>query len=109
MPYFAVIAYDKPNSAEMREALRAEHRAYGFANDEKTRIAGALYAEDGSQCGTLKIFEAASAEEVWDWYRKEPFYLAGLYADFKVIEWNLAFNRFEKKEWNLDAPGRLVR
>jgi Uncharacterized protein conserved in bacteria len=109
MAYFAVIAFDKPDSAALREKLRAEHRAYGFANDQKTRIAGALYGDDGTQIGTLKIFEAETAEEVWDWYRKEPFYLAGLYADFKIIEWNLAFNRFEKKDWNLSAPGRLPR
>jgi len=109
MPLYAVIAFDKPDTADLRERLRADHRAYGFANDGPTRLAGALYADDGSQCGTLKIFEADSAEDVWDWYRKEPFYLAGLYAEFKIVEWNLAFNRFPLKDWNLSAPGRIDR
>jgi uncharacterized protein YciI len=105
MPLFAVIGFDDtPRSAALREANRAEHRAYAKANDEPTRLAGAFYGEDGNQCGTLKIFEADSAEEVWAWYRKEPFYKAGVYKDFYVVEWKLALNRFEPRDWDPNFP-----
>ena len=109
MPYFAVMAFDKSGMGEAREKLRADHRAYGLANSAATRFAGALYAPDGSQCGTLKIFEAENAQAVWDWYLQEPYYLAGVYGDFRVVEWQLAFNQFDKKDYDLSAPGKIQR
>ena len=109
MPYFAVMAFDKPDSGALREELRSTHRAYGFANKSSTRFAGALYAPDGSQCGTLKIFEAENAEAVHQWYAAEPYFQAGLYAELRIMEWRLAFNQFEMRDYDLTAPGRIER
>jgi uncharacterized protein YciI len=106
MSLFAVIGFDHPpHSMELREKFRAEHRAYAKANDETTRLAGAFYDVEGNQCGTLKIFEAESAEEVWEWYRKEPFYNNNVYKDFHVIEWRMALNLLQPTGgWDANYP-----
>ena len=96
MALYAFIGFDRPpHSMELRDKLRAEHRAYVQGNDGGARIAGALYDDQGNQCGTLKIFEAANAEEVWQWYRTEPFFVNGVYATCHVIEWRMALNMLE--------------
>lgn len=100
MPYFAVIGFDHPpHSMALREKLRSEHRAFSQGKSDVTRLAGALYDAEGNQCGTLKIFEAESAQQVRDWYKNEPFLNNGVYKDFHVIEWRLAFNQFEPTGW----------
>ena len=111
MPLYAVIAFDDvPRSQELREKYRTEHRAYSQANDELTRLAGAMYDDLGNQCGTLKLFEADDAEAVWDWYRKEPFYKAGVYKDFHVIEWRLALNLLKPTDgWVKNYPTKIER
>ena len=109
MPYFAVMAFDKPGMGDLREELRVAHRTYGLANNDGTRFSGALYAPDGTQCGTLKIFEAEAADAVQRWYDDEPYYQAGVYAELRIVEWQLSFNQFDKKEYDLSAPGRIQR
>lgn len=109
MPYFAVMAFDKPGTGALREGLRGAHRAYGLANNSGTRFAGALYAADGTQCGTLKIFEAETADAVQRWYNEEPYYRAGVYAELRILEWQLAYNQFETKDYDLNAPGHIER
>ena len=107
MPLFAVIGFDhSPNSMDLREKFRAEHRAYSQGNDAMTRFAGAMYDAEGNQCGTLKIFEADNAQQVWDWYKKEPFFNNGVYKEFHVIEWKLAINQFPITGWVKNYPGR---
>lgn len=96
MPLYAFIGFDHPpHSMALRDRLRAEHRAYVQGNDGGAVVAGAMYDSAGNQCGTLKIFEADSADVVWDWYRKEPFYANGVYRECRVVEWRMALNRLE--------------
>lgn len=110
MPLFAVIGFDHPpHSMELREKLRPQHRAYSQGKGEMTRLAGALYDPEGNQCGTLKIFEADNAQQVWDWYKDEPFFTNGVYKDFHVIEWRLALNQFEPTGWVQNYPGRVEK
>jgi len=109
MPLYAVIGFDHPpHSMELRDMNRQEHRAYELANDQGTRLAGALYDANGNQCGTLKIVEADNAAEVWDWYGREPFFNHDVYQTLHVIEWRLALNRLQQMEWaaeHANPPG----
>jgi uncharacterized protein YciI len=109
MPLYAFIGFDHPpHSMELRDKLRADHRAYVQGNDGGACLAGALYDDAGNQCGTLKIFAAASAEDVWEWYRKEPFYANGVYKDCHVVEWRMALNTLQPTGgWVKDYPTRL--
>ena len=93
MPLYAVTGFDHPpHSMDLRDRLRPEHRNYFLANDQAVKLAGAMYDNDGNQCGTLVIFEASTIDEVWDWFRREPFYKGGVYKDFHIVEWRLALN-----------------
>jgi uncharacterized protein YciI len=96
MPLFAFIGFDhSPHSMPLRDRLRGAHRDYVQSNDLGAVLAGAMYDAEGNQCGTLKIFEANNAEEVWGWYRKEPFYASGVYKECHVVEWRMALNALE--------------
>jgi uncharacterized protein YciI len=100
MPYFAFMGFDHPpHSMPLRDKLRAEHRAYVKEHDQTMRFAGALYDNQGNQCGSLMIFETDNAAQVWDWFHDEPFFKGGVYKDSHVIEWRLAFNQFELTGW----------
>jgi len=109
MPLYAVIGFDHPpHSMPLRDKFRAEHRAFALENDQRTRLAGAMFDAEGNQCGTLKIFEAESAEQVWELYRKEPFYQNNVYREFHVVEWRLALNRLEPTGgWIQNYPTRI--
>lgn len=94
MPLFAFIGFDHPpHSMALRDRLREAHRDYVKTQDLGAVLAGAMYDPDGNQCGTLKIFEAGSAAEVWAWYRNEPFYAQGVYEECHVVEWRMALNK----------------
>lgn len=91
MPLFAVIGLDKPNAVALRDKARAAHRDFSRKHVGTTRIAGALWDADGNQCGTLKIFEADSAEQLRELYADEPFFTAGVYESVIVREWRIAY------------------
>ena len=108
MPTFAFIGFDHPpHSMALRDKHRPEHRAYVKSNDQMLRFAGAFYDNDGNQCGTLIISEADDAEQVWNWFRSEPFFRNGVYKDTHVIEWRLALNQFDLAGWAQSYPGTL--
>jgi uncharacterized protein YciI len=91
MPLYAVIGLDRPNSTSLRDQERAAHRDFSRAHVDITRIAGALWDSDGNQCGTLKIFEAESADQLRAIYADEPFFKAGVYESIHIIEWRIAY------------------
>lgn len=93
---FAVIGIDKQaGSGNPRDLHRQAHRDYELSRPELTRLAGPLYTPGGEQCGTLKLVEAESVEEVMAWYRNEPFYRNSIYRNFYVMEWRMAFNMLD--------------
>lgn len=92
MPLFAVVGRDKPGMHKTRAELRDVHRDFARSLADRTKLAGALYDDEGRQCGTVKIFEAESIEELQELYREEPFLKAGVYAEFTILEWRLALN-----------------
>ena len=105
MPLYAVVGLDnEPASRELRECHRAEHRAYVLEQDAQIRLAGAMVDNSGRQCGTLMIFEAQSADEIWEWCRKEPFFSHEVYQSYQIIEWRLARNCLEHRDWPVN-PG----
>jgi len=87
MPIFAAVGFDrrsKPPGA--RDAIRTLHRNYVLANVQPLLCAGALLDKDRSQCGSLYLFEAASAEVVHAWLQAEPFFAAHIYESMQVRE-----------------------
>lgn len=109
MPFYAVIGFDRtPGSGEIRERSRPAHRAYVQANDGGIRLAGAMYDAGGDQCGTLMIVAAESADAVWSWIRREPFYQNGVYRDFHVVRWRCARNDLPQTDgWVANFPASV--
>ncbi|MCR5859685.1 YciI family protein [Mesorhizobium sp. J428] len=100
MPHFAAIGFDHPpHSMHLRDRHRPEHRRFVLDNVAPIRMTGAMRDAHGNQCGTIYVFEAGSEAEVWEWVRKEPFYVNGVYATMRVVEWSPAYNLLEKCDW----------
>jgi uncharacterized protein YciI len=84
-----MIGFDRhPHQMALRDSIRAQHREYVLANAQKIVLGGAMVDDAGNQQGTMLVFEADSADEVWAWIRKEPFYNAGVYETVAVRRWN---------------------
>ena len=90
MSLYIMIGLDNaPHQMALRDSIRAQHREYVVGNASKIRLGGATIDGDKNQNGTVLVFEANSADEVWDWIKKEPFYNAGVFASVEVREWNV--------------------
>ena len=98
MALYLVIGFDRhPHQMPLRDSVRPEHRSYVLGHAEKLRMAGAMVDDSGNQQGTMLVFEADSAEEVWAWVRAEPFYQAGVYETLAVRKWDLVIGAIAER------------
>jgi uncharacterized protein len=110
VPTYLFIGHDQPPHAmALRDAIRAEHRAYVLEQDAMIRFACALTDGRGHQCGSIIAFEADNPDRVHDWLRHEPFNRAGVYARVEVVECLLALNRYDRMEWPVPHPAAKPR
>ena len=96
MPY-AVLTFDKPNSLDLRNAVRMEHLAYLEQNKDRLLAAGAK-VDDGGQggYGGVIIVDTEDRAEAEAFIQNDPFTKAGLFAGVEVVRWRKAFFNFEK-------------
>lgn len=100
MPLFIVIGLDKPaGSAELREQLRPVHRRYVVDHAQPIRFAGPTLDANGTQTGSIYIFEMDTAEAVRAWLAVEPFHAGGVYGSVEVRPFYLAYNEFGVVPW----------
>jgi len=93
---FAIICTDKPDSLQLREERRPDHRAYLEALNRKGSIAfsGPFLGTDGSADGSLIVVdvqELAQAEEIAS---NDPFAKCGLFQQVQIRQWL----------WGMNAP-----
>ena len=82
---FTFILMDKPDSAELRQSMRPQHKAYLAAAAERIAFAGPFTSDDGqTMIGSLLAIDFASREAAMEWLKAEPFTQAGLYASASV-------------------------
>lgn len=82
---FCFILLDKPDSAELRQRVRPEHKAYLAAVADRMAFAGPFVADDGqTMLGSLLAIDFESREAAHAWLADEPFTRAGLYASTTV-------------------------
>ncbi|ASM74003.1 MULTISPECIES: YciI family protein [Roseobacteraceae] len=82
----ALIATDREGALDVRKANRDNHLAY----IEKTGVvaqAGPLLDGSGQMAGSLVILSVDSMADAQLWADNDPYALAGLFADVKLIEW----------------------
>jgi len=88
---FAVIAFDKENSLELRLATRQAHFDYAKQTN-CIRIGGPFLDAKGDMAGSLIIFEAADIDAAKAWHADDPYVKAGLFAHSEVRPWKPTFN-----------------
>ncbi len=91
---FAVICFDRPDSARLRDANRARHLEHLEANLDKIAFAGPLKNdEDGPSVGTLIVLDVgdrAAAEAI---AHADPFYEAGVFESVVIRPFKKVFPR----------------
>lgn len=82
---YSFILLDKPGTAELRQRVRPEHKAYLAAVADRIAFAGPFVADDGqTMLGSLLAIDFPSREAAYAWLAEEPFTRAGLYASTTV-------------------------
>lgn len=84
MPHFALICTDKADHEPLRIATRDKHVAYLKASDV---VFAGPFLNDGAMTGSLVVIEAADRAAAQEWAAKDPYALAGLFADTRIEEW----------------------
>jgi uncharacterized protein YciI len=95
--HFAIYALDKLAAGELRESLRASHRAYIRAENPHgvvTVLGGPLVDEHGRMNGTLLVVEAQDIEGARAFLAGDPYFQGGLFERVDVRSW----------QWGLGAP-----
>lgn len=89
------LCFDKPGTTELREQLRADHRAYFKPNllaDAVPHLvqAGPLCVSDNddTNLASFMILEATSLDEVVRFHDGDPFTKAGLYDSVYIHRWD---------------------
>jgi uncharacterized protein YciI len=91
MPY-AIVFFDKENSAELRLKLRPAHVDYMKANLPRVIASGGLLTDDGETGqGGVIILDTDSRAEAEAFVAGDPFFTGGLYGNYTVTRWRKAF------------------
>lgn len=86
MPLFVISFKDKPDAGPLRAATRDEHLAYMSASGI-IKLGGPYLNGKAEPIGSLIIVEAADEAQVRAFMKDEPYYKAGVMADFEVTPW----------------------
>ncbi len=89
---YAIICFDRPDSAPLRDAHRAAHLEFLNLNAKKIVFGGPLKnAADGPSTGALIVVDCASREEAEALARSDPFYRGGVYESVSVRAFKKVF------------------
>jgi len=85
---FAFICLDKPNSADLRLSVRAEHIEYMIAVKDRTVFGGPLLDEAAAaSIGSIFAIEFESYTAARQFIDKEPYTQKGLFASVQIFPW----------------------
>ena len=91
---YAVICFDRPDSAALRDAHRAAHVEFLNANAARICFGGPLKsAADGPSTGALIVIDCASRQEADAFIAADPFYRGGVYESVSVRAFKQVFPR----------------
>ena len=91
---YAVICFDRPDSAALRNAHRAAHVEFLDANAARIVYGGPLKnSPDGPSTGALIVFDCASRQEAEAIAAADPFNRGGVYASVSVCAFKQVFPR----------------
>ena len=93
MPFYSIIATDKPNGLEHRMAVRPEHLKHLDNLGDKLVIAGPFQAEEGKATGSCMVIEAPDLAAATALYEQDPFIRHGVFESYKISRWALTINK----------------
>ena len=89
---FIVQFEDKPDVAELRQKLLAEHFSFLDSKKDKVLVAGSVREIPSDRAlGGLWIIEAQDEAEVRDIFKDDPFWINDMRASVHINRWVKAF------------------
>jgi len=89
---YAIICFDHPGSAALRDRHRAAHQEFLKANEKKIVFGGPLKdAADGPSTGALIVVDCATRAEAEALVGADPFYRGGVYESVSVRAFKQVF------------------
>ena len=89
---YALLCFDRPDSAPMRDMHRAAHLEFLQKNAKKIVFGGPLKnVPDGASTGALMVVDCASRKEAEDFIAADPFHKAGVYESVAVRAFKKVF------------------
>lgn len=90
--YVLIYCRDKAGALDLRMANREAHLAYVAEHIDKVKVAGPLFADDGTtMVGSMLLMEAGSVAEIEAWSEADPYRKAGLFEEVKINQINWSF------------------
>ncbi len=93
MPFYSIIATDKPNGLEHRMAVRPEHLKHLDDLGDRLVIAGPFQTEEGKATGSFMVIEAPDLAAATALYEQDPFIQQGVFDSYKISRWALTINK----------------
>ena len=89
---YAIVCYDRPDSASLRDAHRAAHMEYLKTNSAKVVFGGPLKnTPDGPSTGAIMVVNCATREEAEAFIQGDPFLRNGVYESLAVRAFKQVF------------------
>jgi hypothetical protein len=89
---YAIVCFDRPGSAALRDQHRAAHQAFLKANEKKILFGGPLKdAADGPSTGALIVVDCATRAEAEALIGADPFCRSGVYENVSVRAFKQVF------------------
>lgn len=84
MSHYAVIAWDVPDSAAIRDAARGHHFAHIERIIDKVAVAGPLKDAGGAIIGSLVVLDVADAAEAEAVFTSDPYFAVGVWGTWTI-------------------------
>ena len=89
---YAIICFDRPDSAKLRDANRAAHVQFLNANASRIVFGGPLKnTADGPSTGALIVVNCATREEAEAFIAADPFRTDGVYESVSIRAFKKVF------------------
>ena len=93
MPFYSIVATDKPDGLEHRMAVRPEHLKHLDNLGDKLVIAGPFQTEEGKATGSFMVIEAPDLATATALYEEDPFIKQGVFERYEISRWALTINK----------------
>ena len=89
---YAIVCFDRPDSAALRDEHRAAHQDFLKANSSRVVFGGPLKnTAEGPSTGALIVVNCATRKEAEAFIAADPFYRGGVYESVTVRAFKQVF------------------